>query len=411
MPTYLLAVKEPIRYSETFITQLLHHLGDNAGLMAGYPPHPQYMGAVQRPGAIQQLFRRLTWITGRRTGHRPVRAFYKQELRRIRPEVVIAQFGPSATLVMDACRDLHIPLVTIFHGYDVSQKDVVEEHASAYQQLFSEGAAFVGVSRSIRENLLALGAPSERTFVSPCGADCSLFTPDGDANQQGGFLAVGRFTEKKAPHLTLLAFSEVLDNFPDARLRMIGEGSLLNACKTLVTALKIGEHVSFLGSLPHEGVRDELDRALAFVQHSVTATDGDQEGSPVSIMEAGAAGVPVIATRHSGIPGIVQHGKTGLLVEEHDIQGMANAMKRLLTNPSEAGEMGQAAAKRIHSRFQAEELSYRVKEIADWARDAGTPKPDLIPTWLSHATGAVTSGNLSRPRTAFSKSQSSRERV
>ena len=398
MPTYLLVVKEPVRYSETFITHLLGHLGDDAALMAGCPPYPQYLGDIEKPGTAHQFFRRLTWSLGRRTGHRPVRAFYRRELARIRPEVVIAQFGPSATLVMDACREFSIPLVTIFHGYDASKTDVVEEHASDYQQLFSEGTAFIGVSRSIRENLLSLGAPADRTFVSPCGADCSLFTPDGEATQRGHFLTVGRFTEKKAPHLTILAFNEVLADFPDARLRMVGEGCLLDACKTLVSALKIDQQVSFLGSLPHESVRDELDRASVFVQHSVKAPDGDQEGSPVSIMEAGAAGLPVVSTRHSGIPDIVQHGKTGVLVQEHDIQGMADAMKRLLANHSEAREMGQAGAKRIHSRFRAKALGYRVKEIADWARDPGTSKPDLVPSWLCHSSGAATSADLSSPR-------------
>jgi len=398
MSTYLIVVKEPVRYSETFITQLLRYLGDGAALMAGCPPYPHYRGDIEKPGPAHRFFRRLTWSVGRRTGYRPVRAFYRRELARLRPEVVIAQFGPSATLVMGACRQFNIPLVTIFHGYDASRKDVIEEHSSAYQKLFSDGTAFIGVSRSIRENLLSLGAPVERTFVSPCGADCSLFTPDGEPTQRGHFLAVGRFTEKKAPHLTILAFSKVLADFPDARLRMVGEGCLLDACKTLVSALQIDQQVSFLGSLPHEHVRDELDRASAFVQHSVKAPDGDQEGSPVSIMEAGAAGVPVIATRHSGIPDIVQHGTTGLLVEEHDIQGMADAMKRLLANPSEAHGMGQAGAKRIHSRFQAKTLSYRVKEIADWARDEGTPRPDLVPSWLSHSSGAATLTNLSSPR-------------
>jgi len=382
MTRYLIFTKHAVRYSETFITQLRQQLGDEAGLLAGVPPYLQYEGSIAGANTGQRFLQRVLWMVERRCRNRPAHDFYRRELTRIRPEVVIAQFGPSGTLVMDACKEINVPLVTIFHGYDASRKALLEREAHAYRRLFSQGAAFVAVSRAIRENLLKLGAPPERTFVAPCGTDCSMFEPAEEMRPPVNFLAVGRFTEKKAPHLTILAFKEVAAEYSDVHLHMIGDGNLLDACKTLVSGLKLKNRVTFLGSQPHDRVRDELARAFAFVQHSVKAPDGDQEGSPVSVMEAGAAGVPVISTTHSGIPDIIQHEKTGLLVAEHDIEGMAKAMKRLIAHPEEAAAMGRAAATRIRTRFQAEKLSQRIKHIADWAKAPEIPQPALIPQWM-----------------------------
>lgn len=91
--------------------------------------------------------------------------------------------------------------------------------------------------------------------------------------------------------------------------------------------------------------------ARAYVQHSITAHDGDSEGSPVAIMEAQAAGVPVISTRHSDIPTIVIHHKTGFLVEEGDIEGMARHMAFVLENPDAARQMGRLAKEHMLRKY------------------------------------------------------------
>jgi glycosyltransferase involved in cell wall biosynthesis len=102
-------------------------------------------------------------------------------------------------------------------------------------------------------------------------------------------------------------------------------------------------------------VQAQMAEALAFVQHSVTAPNGDMEGTPVAVLEAGAAGLPVIATRHAGIPDVVIEGETGLLVDEHDVEGMAAMMIRLAEMPETAMEMGSAARKRVREHFSMEQ--------------------------------------------------------
>ena len=77
-----------------------------------------------------------------------------------------------------------------------------------------------------------------------------------------------------------------------------------------------------------------MRHARAFLQHSVVAQDGESEGTPVSVMEAGASGMPVIATRHAGIPEVVVNEETGVLVDEHNVSAMSDAIVRLAQDPA-----------------------------------------------------------------------------
>jgi glycosyltransferase involved in cell wall biosynthesis len=168
------------------------------------------------------------------------------------------------------------------------------------------------------------------------------------------FFACGRFVEKKAPHLTILAFHKAWQKNPDLRLRMAGDGQLMRPCQDLVKSLNLRDAVKFLGIIEPATVSKELRACRAFVQHSVVASDGDSEGTPVGILEAGCSGIPVIATRHAGIIDAVIENVTGLLVDEQDIDAMADAMLTLAEDPQRAGTMGQNARKHVLQSYTLE---------------------------------------------------------
>jgi glycosyltransferase involved in cell wall biosynthesis len=113
----------------------------------------------------------------------------------------------------------------------------------------------------------------------------------------------------------------------------------------------ISDRISFLGALTHDQFLPLMSQACAFVQHSVTPTYGDAEGTPNSVLEAQAAGLPVISTRHAGICEAVVHGQTGMLVEERDVHGMAECMVQLLSHPMQARMMGAAARQHIRANY------------------------------------------------------------
>ena len=120
--------------------------------------------------------------------------------------------------------------------------------------------------------------------------------------------------------------------------------------------------------MPHAEIIDFMNRATIFVQHSVQSGDGDMEGTPNSILEAGACGLPVVSTLHGGIKDAVVEGETGYLVAEHDIEGMARQMLRLAQDSDLAAEMGRKARLRIEQDYnihtQADKLFHLLQTVA-----------------------------------------------
>jgi glycosyltransferase involved in cell wall biosynthesis len=202
----------------------------------------------------------------------------------------------------------------------------------------------------MKEDLLKLGCPVEKIVLSYCGPDNSFFkaNPHFKASQ---FVSVGRFVDKKAPYLTLAAFKNVLVKFPEARLVMIGDGILLSTCKNLAKLWKIDKNVDFAGIKNPSEIFKIFEESVAFVQHSITAENGDSEGTPVAVLDAQAAGIPVISTRHAGIADVILDNITGLLVQEYDVDGMTSNMRRLLEEKGLAKKIGDAGRKRVSDNF------------------------------------------------------------
>src|SRR5262249_23060778 len=149
-------------------------------------------------------------------------------------------------VALPACRRAGIPLIVHFHGFDISVDEVLKAHAQSYPRLFREAQAIIAVSLAMRERLIGLGASPAKVHYNPYGVDCQEFGGGDPARAAGRFVAVGRFTPKKAPDVTLRAFSEVHRRFPSSTLRMIGEGPLLPACRALAHELGLASAVAFL---------------------------------------------------------------------------------------------------------------------------------------------------------------------
>jgi colanic acid/amylovoran biosynthesis glycosyltransferase len=282
------------------------------------------------------------------------RRAFAQYLRREAIDVVLAEFGPTGVEVLSSCRDAGVPLVVHFHGFDAHSIPVLEEYREGYRQLFVAAAAVIAVSRTMGEQLLALGVPNEKLFINSCGVDVDAFNGASPALAKPIFLAVGRFVDKKAPHLTLLAFAKVAAACPEARLTMVGEGPLLDCCKQLAAALGITESVEFTGAISHKRVQALMAGARAFVQHSVCTTYGDSEGTPVAVLEASATGLPVVSTKHAGIQDAILHRRTGFLVAEQDVNSMADYMLRLACDSGLAAAMGTAGRLFVSENYSAE---------------------------------------------------------
>lgn len=278
---------------------------------------------------------------------------FAQSLKKHHIDVVLAEYGTTGAEVLPACMYAGIPLVAHFHGRDCSCYGVVTEYANKYKALFRGAAYVVAVSHQMEERLVALGCSPEKIVYCPCVPDSSFYElrPPLDGLQ---LASVGRFTDKKAPYATLLAFRKVIDSFPAARLVMAGDGPLLNTTRNMAKILGIASSVDFPGSITPKQTRELLMHSRAYVQHSIVADDGDMEGTPVAVMEASVAGLPVISTRHAGIPDVVKDGETGLLCEELDVDAMAENLSRVLRDLEYARRMGAAGKRFLQTNYSKE---------------------------------------------------------
>lgn len=338
-------------YSETFIQAQIDFLPAKLVLYGGSLPlfYGDNLHIVNKyKTKLNQLFK----LIFKRTVYN-INQDYISVLKKHKIDVVLAQYGLSGVELMNICEAAAVPLVVHFHGFDASVYEVLRRNEKRYQQLFVKTKKIIAVSQVMKAQLISLGCPENKIALVTYGPNTIFFEnkPNFTSNT---FFAIGRFVDKKAPYLTLMAFYEVLKEFPDTQLRMAGSGALLNTCKNMVKAWGIEDKVHFLGIIKPEQTQIEMENALAFVQHSVVAENGDREGTPVAVLEAQAAALPVISTYHAGIPDVVINGTTGFLVQETDIVGMQEAMVKLIKNINLAKEMGAKGRERIKNEFTME---------------------------------------------------------
>lgn len=360
-PVLCVVTSQKSTYSETFIRAHIARLPARVEILHGRDHPSRTNGGFPVFTVFHRALLALEAELGFEIpGHRSLALSWFLKRRRVR--AVLAEYGTNGARMYRACRWARVPLVVQFHGLDAYRSSNLGSHGRAYRAMFRTAAALVVVSREMERQLVRLGAPPAKIFYNPCGADLALFGAVGAQPEKAPpiFLAVGRFVEKKAPHLLLVAFRRAVAEAPAARLICVGDGPLLEPCRTLAGALGVEEAVSFPGPLPHCQVARLMGAARALIQFSATAADGDREGTPVSILEAGAAGLPVIASRHGGAPDVLIDGETGLLVPERDAGALSDAIVRLASDPDLAARLGR----RAHEHVTAEHsLERRIGEL------------------------------------------------
>jgi glycosyltransferase involved in cell wall biosynthesis len=291
---------------------------------------------------------------------------YAAFFRRHDVDVILAEFGPNGADIASHARRLGIPLVVHFHGHDAHRASVVEEYADRYKAMFDYAFRIVSVSNFMTDTLVTLGADRSRIIYNPYGPRDAFFDVQPDYSPT--VLSVGRFTDIKANFLTLAAFRVALASCPDAKLVMVGDGELLETCRRLARTWGIESSVEFAGAVPHTEVIRKYEHACCFAQHSITPSYGDAEGTPVAILEAGAASLPVVATRHAGIHDVVVNEATGYLVDEGDVDGMGQSMAKLLADSALARRMGAAARAHVKQNYTMSRHIQSLQQTIDAAR-------------------------------------------
>jgi glycosyltransferase involved in cell wall biosynthesis len=215
--------------------------------------------------------------------------------------------------------------------------------------------AILARSDSLARRLQELGCPREKITVQRAGIPIEDWPfierrpPVGNAWQ---FIQAGRLIEKKAFDITLRAFASLHQRLPHTRLTLAGEGPLEGDLRQLAWELGIAEAVTFAGFLRQQALREAYARAHVFVHPSRTGRDGNVEGVPNTMLEAMATGLPVLATRHGGIPEAIRHEHSGRLVQENDWETLAIHMFDLIGDPETWKTTGRAAREDVVRRFE-----------------------------------------------------------
>jgi colanic acid/amylovoran biosynthesis glycosyltransferase len=286
-------------------------------------------------------------------------------------DAVIAHFGPNALLAqrMREIGALEGALLSVFHGRDASHA-VRKYGRGYYDPVFAHSERVLPVSEYFARRLRELGCPDEKLLVHHMGVDLSRFELRERTLSAPGpvkLLSVCRLVEKKGMDYALQAAARVRDTGAAFEWQIIGEGPELAKLRGVVHQLGLEARVQLTGVASHDTVREALAAAHVFVAPSVTAMDGDEEGVPVAIMEAAAAGLPIVSTQHSGIPELVQHERSGLLSPERNVEALAANLITLIRSPERWAAMGKAGHAHVAAEYDVKQLDDRLVALAEQA--------------------------------------------
>jgi len=184
-------------------------------------------------------------------------------------------------------------------------------------------------------------------------------------------LSIGRLTEKKGFSYLIAACRRLKDQGYDFICHIVGEGPLHQELEAQITQLGLKDTVTLCGAMPHEAVIDKYRQATLFAISCVTARDGDRDGIPNVLAEAMAMQLPIVSTRHSGIPELVEDKISGLLVPTNDEEALAEALAKLLDNPALRRRLGQRGRQKVLEDFDVERNVQRLFDLFVACRSVG----------------------------------------
>lgn len=199
-----------------------------------------------------------------------------------------------------------------------------------------------------------MGCPPQKIAVSRMGIDMTRFTPRQLKAPAAPLeiISVARLTEKKGLHVAIEACRQLKEQGVLFRYRILGIGPWERRLRTLIEQYQLDDVIEMPGFKPSHQVKEMLEQADVFLLPSITGRDGDMEGIPVALMEAMAVGIPVISTVHSGIPELVESGKSGWLAPENDEQALAERLAAFsLLESEQVQPIVQCAREKIEKEF------------------------------------------------------------
>ena len=230
----------------------------------------------------------------------------------------------------------------------------IYERGWLLKQKVARSKFFATISEFNRRALIAKGCDGEKINIIRCGIDQSEFeyrSPRSVTNTKIRIGSLGRLVPKKGFQTLLEACAIMREESIDFALEIAGDGPLMDELQSQISRMKLQDHVTLMGSMPHNQVSSWMRSLDIFALACCEDENGDVDGIPVVLMEAMAVGLPVVTTEVSGLPELVVNGKTGLSGQPFDAKTIACRLNELVRDQSLRKRLAEKAAAHVDSEF------------------------------------------------------------
>jgi len=279
-------------------------------------------------------------------------------------------YGTDCGIYYPLLKHLKIPSVVSFYGYDCfSFPKKLWGFGKKYlnNRVFGDISKVLAMSPEMKKDLVLIGCPEEKIIIHYHGVPAKAFL-----NQKRNYnrekkefelLSVSYLDPVKGHLFIFKALQKLISRgISNVRLKIVGKGFYEPVLKKFIKENKLKDYVAFLGPVSPIQLLAEFEKADGFIHPSVI-TKNDKEGIPGAIVEAMFSGLPVISTYHGGIPYIIENNKTGILVNEWDIDALSDAMVNLSQDPKLCEELGKAGQKYALAELDLEEKEKELESI------------------------------------------------
>ncbi len=308
----------------------------------------------------------------------------RQVVRQVRPDLLQAHWvlpnGPIAAL---AARRFRLPLVISLHGSDIYLPERHPWLRGICRWTLRRAAAITACSGDLARRSIALGAPTDRLQVIPYGVDQETFRPASPQERERVraelglpadaplLLAVGRLVRKKGFEVLIRALPAILREAGPVHLLLVGQGDLWEELQTLARQEGVAEYLHMPGTVERDRLPALFGSSDILVVPSVHDEKGNVDGLPNVVLEGMGAGRAIVASEIAGIPQVIHHEKTGLLVPEKDPPALARAVVRLLYDRDLRERLGQEARRRVERQLNWPEVARAFEQVYRQARKTG----------------------------------------
>ena len=279
-------------------------------------------------------------------------------------------FGHIAVHLLPLVHAWKKPSVVSFHGADVTVDLEKPAYRAATMEMLRAVRLVLVRSESLGRALMELGCAAEKIRIQRTGipvAEIPFQPRVWPSDHAWKFVQACRLIEKKGLQTSLRAFAKFALRYPGSTFVIAGEGPLEAELEASARDLGINDKVSFPGFLSQNELRELFYRSHIFLHPSERGGDGNQEGVPNSMLEAMASGLAVFATKHGGIPEAIEHGRSGILVNEGDDDALARAMLEAVAHPGQLTAIARTGADSVREKF---EQSAQTRKLEDYYFEA-----------------------------------------